>query len=174
MQQSRRAFVTALAGIGGGCLGSRDSSPPTTAPDADGDGVPDDVDDYPTDDRRAYEDFRAAGTPTLRPGQFSAIALTNSPQASGDVLHYDIAVQGDAKIDCLVFEREAYDAYVEGARDVSVVSRYSRIGVTETTLTDTLDEGEYIFSLDYTSLLTEPGEQSVTVRRVLTLADQPR
>ncbi|WP_435320301.1 hypothetical protein [Haloarchaeobius sp. TZWSO28] len=173
MKQSRRAFVTAIAGIAGGCLSSRDPSRTTAAPDSDADGVPDRVDDYPTDDRRAFEEFRAEGTPTLHPGQFSAIALTNSPEASGDVLHYNIAVEGDTKIDCLVFEREAYDAYVDGARDVSIVSEYSRIGVTETTLTETLDEGEYIFSLDYTDLLTDPREQSVTVSRLLTLADQP-
>ncbi len=173
MQQSRRAFVVALAGVGSGCLGSRHPSTPTAEPDTDGDGVPDYADDYPTDDRRAFEDFRMEGTPTLRPGQFSAIALTNSPRASGDVLHYDVAVEGDAKIDCLVFEREAYDAYEDGARDVPLVSEYSRTGITETTLTRTLDEGEYIFSLDYTDVVTEPGAKSVTVSRLLTLDEPP-
>jgi len=111
------------------------------------------------------------GTETLRPGQFSAVALTNSPRASGDILHYDIAVDGSTEVDCLVFEREAYDAYQNGNRDVSIISEYSRTGVTEATLTRTLDKGEYIFALDYTDLVTDPGETTVTVTRWLELSE---
>lgn len=111
------------------------------------------------------------GTETLQPGQFSAVALTNSPRASGDVLHYHVTVEAGPEVDCLVFEREAYDAYQDGDRGVAVVSEYSRTGVTETTLTRTLDEGEYVFSLDYTDLLTEPGDGSATVRRSLSLSE---
>jgi hypothetical protein len=111
------------------------------------------------------------GTETLRPGQFSAVALTNSPQASGDILHYDITVDGSTEVDCLVFEREEYDAYQDGDRDVSIVSEYSRTGITETTLTRTLDEGEYIFSLDYTDMVTDPDETSVSVTRLLELSE---
>jgi len=110
---------------------------------------------------------------TLRPGEFSAIALTNSPGASGDILRYDVATGGDNRVDCLVFERDAYDAYADGAREVSIVPEYSRTGVTETTLTGTLDGGEYIFSLDYTSLVTAPGENSVTVHRVIRVDEPP-
>ncbi|WP_224333082.1 hypothetical protein [Haloprofundus halobius] len=129
------------------------------------------MDDYLTDARRAFKDFRAEGIQTLQPGEFSAIALTNSPQASGKVLHYDIAVEGDTSVDCLVFEREAYDAYEDGARDVPFVPEYSRTGVSETTLIRTLDRGEYIFSLDYTEQVTAPGEESVTVTRLLELSE---
>lgn len=111
------------------------------------------------------------GTETLQPGQFSAVALTNSPQASGDILHYDITVEGGTEVDCLVFERKAYDAYQDGDRDVSIVSEYSRTGITETTVTRTLDEGEYVFSLDNTDLMTDPSETSVTVSRLLELSD---
>lgn len=169
-RQSRRAFIAALTAVGGGCLGSRQSSTGTDAPDSDGDGVPDYGDDYPDDDRRAFRSFHTAGTVTLDRHQFSAVALTNSPQASGDVLHYDIAVEGHTPIDCLVLEREAYDAYEGGARNIAMVSEYSRVGVTETTLTRTLDQGEYVFSLDYTGLITEPGKESVTVNRLLELS----
>ena len=171
MQQSRRAFVVALAGIGSGCVGVRQFSPTTTAPDTDGDGIPDRADRYPNDSRRAFRDHGREGTYTLRPGQFSATALTNSPRASGEILHYDVEVEGPTEVDCLVFEREAYDAYVTGARDVPIVSEYSRTGITETTLTRTLDEGEYIFSLDHTSQTTDPGERSVTVNLSLELAE---
>jgi hypothetical protein len=160
-----------MAGVASGCLGSRHPSTATVEPDADRDGVPDRGDDYPTDDRRAYREFRVEGTPTLRPGQFSAVALTNSPRASGDVLHYDVAVDGDAEVDCLVFERAAYDAYEDGARDVPIVAEYSRTGITETTLTRTLDRGEYVFSLDHTDLVTDPGERRVTVNRLLELGE---
>jgi hypothetical protein len=171
MQWTRRAVVAALAGFGGGCLSSRSATTPTARPDADGDTVPDHEDDYPTDARRAFMDFRAEGTKTLHPGEFSAIALTNSPQASGKVLQYDITVDGDTAVDCLVFEREAYDAYEDGARDVPFVSEYSRTGVTETSLVRTLDQGEYIFALDYTDQVTAPGEESVTVTRLLELSE---
>jgi hypothetical protein len=171
MRWSRRAVVTALAGFGGGCLGSRRATTPTPGPDTDGDGVPDEVDEYPTDARRASRNFRAEGTQTLQPGEFSAVALTNSPRASGTVLQYDIAVEGDAAVDCLVFEREAYDAYEDGARDVSFVSEYSRIGVTETSLIRTLDRGEYVFSLDFTEQATPPGDERVTVTRLLELGE---
>lgn len=171
MPQSRRAFVVLLAGIGSGCVGAPQSSPTTTESDTDGDGIPDHVDRYPNDSRRAFRDFTREGTYTLRPGEFSATALTNSPQASDEVLHYDIEVEGDTEVDCLVFEREAYDAYAAGARDVSIVSEYSRTGVTKTSLTRTLDKGEYLFSLDYTSQVTDPGEQNVTVDLLLELAE---
>ncbi|WP_408957263.1 hypothetical protein [Natrinema sp. 74] len=171
MQQSRRAVVVALAGIGSGCVGTRQSSPATTESDTDGDGIPDHADRYPNDPRRAFRDQSREGTYTLHPGQFSATALTNSPQASGKVLHYEAEVEGDTEVDCLVFEREAYDAYAAGDRDVSIVSEYSRTGITETTLTRTLDEGEYLFSLDYTRQVTDPGEQSVTVNHFLELAE---
>jgi hypothetical protein len=79
--------------------------------------------------------------------------------------------QGDTVVDCLVFEREAYGAYQDGARDVSFVSEYSRTEVTETTLVCTLDQGEYIFSLDYTEQATTPGEEHVTVSRLLELSE---
>ncbi|WP_336338391.1 hypothetical protein [Haloarcula brevis] len=171
MRRSRRAFVTTLVAVGSGCLGSSRAPTPTTEPDADGDGVPDAVDDYPTDARRAFRSFRMAGTETLQPGQFSAVALMNSPRARGDVLHYDVTVEGSAGVDCLVFDRAAYDAYQDGDRDVAIVPEYSRTGVTEATLTRTLDEGEYVFSLDYTDLLTEPGDASATVRRSLSLSE---
>ncbi|MBZ6496372.1 hypothetical protein [Natrinema longum] len=171
MKQSRRAFVVVLVGIGSGCVGTRQSSPTTTESDTDGDGVPDRADRYPNDSRRAFRDHSREGTYTLRPGQFSATALTNSPEASGEVLHYDVEVEGDTEVDCLVFEREAYDAYAAGARDVPIVSEYSRTGVTKTTLTRTLDKGEYLFSLDYTSQVTAPSEQSVTVNLYLELAE---
>lgn len=171
MRQSRRTFVGSIAVFGGGCLGSRSSSKSTAESDSDGDGVLDSADDYPTDDRRAFRSFQMDGTETLRPGQFSAVALTNSPQASGDVLHYDIAVDGSSEVDCLVFEREEYDTYQDGDQDVSIVSEYSRTGITETTLTRTLDEGEYIFSLDYTDLVTDPDESSVTVDCLVELSE---
>lgn len=171
MRQSRRAFITSLAALGSGCLGSSPSETPTAEPDTDGDGVPDNADDYPTDDRRAVQSFQMDGTETLQPGQFSAVALTNSPEASGSILHYDIAVEGSTPVDCLVFEREAYDTYQDGGRSVSIVSEYSRTGVTETTVTRTLDEGEYIFSLDYTDLVTDHDETSVTVSRFLELSE---
>ncbi len=171
MRQSRRVFIASLAVFGGGCLSSRSSSKSTAESDRDSDGVPDTTDDYPTDDRRAYRSFQIDGTETLQPGQFSAVALTNSPQASGDVLHYDINVDGNTEVDCLVFEREAYDAYQNGDREVSIVSKYSRTGITETTVTQRLDQGEYIFSLDYTDLVTDPNETSVTVTRSLELGE---
>ena len=171
MQLPRRAVLATLAGFGSGCLSSRRAATPTSEPDTDSDGVPDHMDDYPTDARRAFEDFHAEGTQTLQPGEFSAIALTNSPQASGKVLHYDVTVEGDRAVDCLVFEREAYDAYEDGARDAQFVAEYSRTGVTETTLIRTLDRGEYVFSLDYTEQTTAPGEESVTVTRLVELSE---
>ena len=78
MRWSRRAVAAALAGFGSGGLSSRRASTPTAEPDTDGDGAPDHMDDYPTDARRAFWDARIEGTQTLHPGEFSAIALTNS------------------------------------------------------------------------------------------------
>lgn len=172
MRLSRRAFSTWLLALGGGCLGSRSASTPTARPDRDGDGVPDGGDDYPDDAGRAFREFRVSGgTTTLEAGEFSAVALTNSPRASGDVLHYEVSVVGAGAVDCVVFERDAYDAYEEGARDVPTVSEYSREGVGEASVTATLDRGEYIFALDCTGLLTEPGRESVEVEFVLDIAE---
>lgn len=174
MRIPRRALLGSIAILSlGGCLDAvgRTTPTPTPHPDSDGDGVPNHADDYPTDDRRAFTSSRSTGSPTLERGAFSAIALTNSPQASGEYLHYEVSTEGDATIDCLVFERDAYDAYQEGARDVPVVSEYSRLDVASASITTQLDRGEYIFALDYTSLATEPEAERVDVEYVVELAD---
>jgi hypothetical protein len=172
MRLSRRAVVAALLAAGGGCLdGSAGSTPTATATDGDGDSVPDRVDDYPDDPDRAFRSLRAAGTVTLRPGEFDALALTNSPRAGGEVLHYDVSVVGEGTVDCLVLEREAYDAYQQGARDVPVVEAYSRTGVTETALTSRLATGEFLFVLDNTDLAGEASAEPLTVSRVVELAE---
>jgi hypothetical protein len=113
------------------------------------------------------------GTPTLQPGDFEAVALTNSKQASDEVLHYEVTTSGDKTVDCVVFERDAYDAYEEGDRDVPTVSKYSRINVTAADVTKQLDQGEYIFVVDYTELMTTPAEDSVEVDLSVELADPP-
>ncbi|WP_280535445.1 hypothetical protein [Halopenitus sp. POP-27] len=169
---SRRALLGALGSIVlGGCLSGGDRATPTPAPDTDGDGVPDHGDDYPADNRRAVRTFRSTGAPTLQPGEFTAIAITNAPTARGDVLHYEVTVQGSTPVDCLVLERDAYDAYVDGARDVPIASAYSRTGVRETEVTVELDRGEYLFVLDHTTLATDPGSDPVTVDHVVEVAE---
>ena len=172
MRLSRRTFSTGLLALGSGCLGSCSAPTPAAHPDRDGDGVLDGGDDYPDDAGRAFRKFHTGGgTTVLEAGEFSAVALTNSPRASGDVLHYEVSVVGAGAIDCVVFERDAYDAYAEGARDVPIVSEYSREGVSEASVTAALDRGEYLFALDYTGLLTDPGSESVEVEFVLDIAD---
>lgn len=173
MGLSRRLFLSSLPVFAAGCTSlTPGSTTPTARPDRDGDGVPDGADDYPTDDRRGVRSFRTSGTVTLRPGEFRAgVALTNSPDASGDIVHYEVSVDGEAGIDCLVFRREAWDAYADGARDVDVVSAYSRLDVTEASVTVQLDEGEYLFALDYTELLTDPGPDPVEVEHRLEIAE---
>jgi hypothetical protein len=173
MDLSRRLFLSSVPVLAAGCasLDPR-SKTPTARPDRDGDGVPDGVDDYPTDDRRAVRSFRASGTVTLLPGEFKgAVALTDSPDASGDIVHYEVSVDGEAGIDCLVFRRDAWDAYAAGSRDVDVVGAYSRLDVTATDVTVQLDAGEYLFALDYTELLTDPGPDPVEVRHILEVAE---
>ena len=104
------------------------------------------------------------GTFTVAPGEFvAAIALSNSSTGCGGVVRYEVSVRGETPVDCLVFEREAWDAYVGGARDVSFVSRYSETGVTDVTVTHQLDRGQYLFAVDYSSVATPPGDGSVTV-----------
>lgn len=172
MGAPRRALLGCVASIAlGGCLGGGGPTTPTSRPDRDEDGVPDQADDYPEDPERAVRTGRVEGTPTLQPGDFSAVALTNSPRAEGKVLHYELSVAGGTPIDCLVFERDAYDAYVDGARDVPIVDEYSRTDVTEASLTARLDRGEYIFALDYTAQSTPPGTAPVEVDWLLELAD---
>lgn len=168
---TRRTFLVGLAVLGSGCAGLRPTPTETPRPDRDGDGVPDDADDYPTDARRAVRTFRLTGTPTLAPGEFDAVALTNDPDESGEYLHYRVSVQGETPVDCLVFERDAYDAYEEGARDVPVVDRFSRTGVTDIDVTVQLDRGEYLFALDHTALATDPGPAPVEVELLVELAD---
>lgn len=173
MRRSRRAFITTVPALTVGCtrLGSPSTSS-TEPPDRDGDGVPDDADDYPTDDRRGVRDFLAEGTVTLQPGEFGgAVALTNSPQASGDIVQYEVRVEGETGIDCLVFRRDAWDAYTAGSRDVSIVSGYSRVDVSEAEVTIQLDQGEYLFALDYTELASEPGPDSIEVYHRLEIAE---
>lgn len=173
MGLSRRLFLSSLPVLTAGCtsLDPR-SATPTARPDRDGDGVPDGADDYPTDDRRAVRRFRASGTVTLQPGEYKgAVALTNSPAASGDILHYEVSVDGETGIDCLVFRREAWDAYADGSRDVDIVPEYSRMDVMEAAVTVQLDEGEYLFALDYTGLLTDPGPDPVDVAHRLEIAE---
>lgn len=172
MRLSRRAFVLSALAFTSGCISLRSASTPTSKPDRDGDGIPDSADDYPDDDDRGIRTFRMDGTPTLEPGDFEAVALTNSEQASGDVLHYEVATEGKA-VDCVVFERDAYDAYEDGARDVPVVSKYSRTDVVEAAVTKQLDQGEYIFAVDYTELLTAPAQDNVEVDLLVELADPP-
>ncbi|QHS16638.1 hypothetical protein GWK26_05460 [haloarchaeon 3A1-DGR] len=168
----RRALLGVLGSIAlGGCLSGGDRATPTPRPDADGDGAPDHGDDYPTDDRRAVRTFRSTGSPTLQPGEFTAIALTNAPTARGDVLHYEVTVAGSTPVDCLVLERDPYDAYVDGARDVPIVDEYSRVGVREAEVTVELDRGEYLFVLDHTALKTDPGSDPVTVEHVVEMAE---
>lgn len=173
MGLSRRLFLSSVPVLTAGCasLDPR-STNPTARPDRDGDGVPDGVDDYPTDDRRASRSFRASGTVTLQPGEFrGAVALTDSSDASGDIVHYEVAVDGEAGIDCLVFRRDAWDAYADSSRDVDIVPAYSRVDVTAADVTVQLDEGEYLFALDYTELLTDPGPDPVEVEHRLEIAD---
>lgn len=172
---SRRTVVAGLAAIGSGCaaLGSPSTPTATPRPDRDDDGIPDGADDYPTDAQRGIRTFRMAGTTTLDPGDFQAVALTNEPDDRGEYLHYRVTVGGDTPVDCLVFERDAYDTYEDGARDVPVVSRLSRTGVTDTDVTVRLDRGEYLFALDYTMQGTAPGPDSVEVELLVELADPP-
>ncbi len=160
-----------IAAAGSGCLGLRSEPTPTARPDSDDDGVPDGVDDYPSDDRRAFQSSSAAATTTIDAGEFRAIGLTNSPRASGEYLDYEVAVEGEGTVDCLVFRREAYDAYEQGARDASVVAALSRTDVSEAKVVDRLPEGQFIFSLDYTEQTTEPGRESVTVMYTVEMAD---
>lgn len=172
MRAPRRALLGSVASIVlGGCLGGGGRATPTSRPDLDGDGVPDHADDYPDDPERAVRTSRVGGTPTLQPGDYSAVALTNSPRGKGEILHYELSVDGETPVDCLVFERDAYDAYVDGARDVPVVDEYSRTAVTETSLTARLDRGEYVLALDYTAQSTPPGAAPVEVDWVVELAD---
>jgi hypothetical protein len=173
MRTPRRALLGSIATLSlSGCLGRQQQQmPSTTRADRDQDGVPDHADDYPTDDRRAFQSSYSSGSPTLQPGEFSAVALTNSPQASDDIVHYEVSTASDTSIDCLVFERSAYDAYESGNRDVSVVSRYSRTDVTSVSVTEQLGRGEYIFVVDYTELLTSPETDSVEVRYTVDIAE---
>ena len=172
MRTPRRALLGSIATLTvGGCFGNQGQETSTTQPDRDHDGVPDHADDYPTDDQRAFQSSYSSGSPTLQRGEFVAIALTNSPLASGDIVHYEVSTEGGTGIDCLVFERPAYDAYVSGSRDVSVVSRYSRTGVTSVSVTEHLDRGEYIFVVDYTELVTAPETDSVDVRYAVDIAE---
>ncbi|MBP2251001.1 hypothetical protein J2754_001322 [Halarchaeum solikamskense] len=177
MNRSRRALLGSLAAVTlGGCLDdvtSRSTTTTTTASDRDGDGVPDRGDDYPDDPDRAFRSFHAdsGGATTLEPGDFQAFALTNSPEASGDVLHYEASVAGDTPIDCLVFERDAYDRYERGDRDVPIAESYSRAAVTETSLTARLDRGAYVFAVDYTDQTTPTGTGPVDVTYTLDLAE---
>lgn len=171
VRPTRREFVAALAAATGGCLGVGGEPTPTALPDSDGDGVPDRGDDYPTDDRRGHRTSRSAGTTTVEAGEFRAVALTNSPTASGEYLAYDAAVEGEGTVDCLVFRREAYDAYEAGDRDAAVVSALSRTGVSETSLVERLPEGEFVFALDYTEQATDPERDRVTVTYAVEMAD---
>lgn len=174
MGLSRRLFLSSASVLTAGCasLDPRSTATPTPCPDRDGDGVPDGADDYPTDDRRASRSFRASGTVTLQPGEFGgAVALTDSPDASGDIVHYEVSVDSDEGIDCLVFRRDAWDAYADGSRDVDIVPEYSRVDVTEAAVTVQLDEGEFLFALDYTELLTDPGPDPVDVEHLLEIAE---
>ncbi|WP_459191606.1 twin-arginine translocation signal domain-containing protein [Halosimplex sp. J119] len=172
MRSTRRAFVVALAAAGGGCLGIGNDPTPTARPDSDDDGIPDDVDDYPTDDRRGLRSSSTEATEsTIEAGEFRAYGLTNSPQDSGEYVEYDVTVEGEGAVDCLVFRREAYDAYEEGDRDAAVVDELSRTGVSETNVVEQLPEGEFIFVLDYTAQATDPERERVTVSYSVEIAD---
>lgn len=167
MRQSRRAFVAGAAACWAGCVGP--SAGPTSDAETDSTAdrrtanVPADQPETPTCERD-LPSGGLAGSGTLAPGEFTAaLALTNSELACGDVVRYEVTVAGETPVDCLVFERNAWDAYVDGARDVPVVSRYSRVGVTAADVTLTLDRGQYLFAVDYTGLMTPPGAEDVAV-----------
>lgn len=164
MPVSRRTFVASLAGVVSGCTAPGSSPTATPAPDRDGDGAPDGPDAYPTDDRRAVRDLHVAGTVTLEPGTYGGGVFLSAPSTSGQrVLDYAVSVDGPASVDCLVFEPSAWDAYVDGARDVPVVSAYSRLDVNSVSVTAVLNGREYVWAIDYTALATAPGSTSVDV-----------
>lgn len=173
---SRRAVLATVPAVVGGCteVGFGQASTPTTHADRDDDGVPDQADDYPNDPDRAFESGRSHGTTTIEPGEFAAgNALTNHPDDRGDILHYEVSVDGDALVDCLVFRRDAWDAYAGGARDVPVVDQYSRVGVSDANVTEQLAAGEFLFAIDNTGLLTDPTATSVDVTYTVTVAAPP-
>lgn len=167
MKRSRRAFVAGTVAAWSGCVGVGSSTPEaerrrpetvqrTPPPSGEADATPDCTRDPPSGS--------LDGTFTVAPGAFvAAVALSNSSTACGGVVRYDVSVRGDTPVDCLVFEREAWGAYVDGARDASFVSRYSQTDVTDATAAHQLDRGQYLFAVDYTSVATPPGDEPVTV-----------
>ena len=112
------------------------------------------------------------GAITLRPGAFGgAVAFTDASSDHGAIVHYDISVEGTTGVDCLIFDRSAWDAYQAGDHDVDPVSVFSRLDVTETTTTVRVEGGEYPFAIDNTRVGTDPGPNTVTMHHVFEIAE---
>jgi len=173
MALPRRAFLLSSTTVLSGCSALSTDPTPTERPDRDGDGVPDGPDDFPDDPRRALRSSSTEGRFDLAPGEFSAHQLQGAAAGGGDYLAFDLTVLGDATVDVLVFERAAYDAYEEGARDVAVVEEYTRTDVADTSLVAELDGSELLLALDNTDQLTPATEETVTVDFRMSVAEPP-
>ena len=170
MQVPRRAVLLGAATTVSGCsaLSQSSKSTPTPPPDSDGDGTYDPIDAYPENPQLGSLESRTVSEGmTLERGEYDAHHPGFDRREGEASLRYEVDVTSRGNVDCLVLEREAYDAFNDGARDVSIVESMSQLDVRETLVTEPIPAGEYLFVLDYTDLGTPVGSEAVEVALVV-------
>jgi len=113
------AVILGLAG----CMGSDDSGDVETLDgdetsnneptDSDGDGVPDDRDDYPNDTDRSTELRDVSTTRNIQEDQWYSYGLNFTEPG---YIEYDFVVRDGPAIDVILMDEEEYSSYEEGER----------------------------------------------------------
>ncbi|MFD1512515.1 hypothetical protein [Halomarina rubra] len=172
MAPSRRVFLTGALTSLTGCSTFGQQSPTTSTPhpDSDGDGVPDAGDQFPNNPEyytvSSSWQTTSEDLATLAPGEYSAHYLHGNTGDDNRHLHYELTVHGAHPVDCLFIDRDEWDPFVDGNRDVPIRDDLSVLDTTQTSFTVPIPPEPCLFVLDYTKQGTPPGEVPIDIEQL--------
>lgn len=170
----RRAIAYGGSLLISGCIGdvatSGSPTPTPGPPDADNDDIPDKNDDYPNDDLRATQIIHKDLNFTLKPDEYKTVNLETGTGIF--VLTYDMLIEGDYPVDCLVMSRENYVKYLRGD-DCQYLVDPSSISVGSADIEAYIDNVRAVLVFDYTTFGTDYGPGFVDVQATVDVAEAP-
>jgi hypothetical protein len=111
---SRRRFISIAPVVAlSGCVRSADQRIVETPHDSDGDGIPDENDDFPSNDRYSYLVTSNSETIRLQAGELKAYQF--SVDAASD-LYYQVRTTDGNRIDVFVTDESNYEAYTQRSK----------------------------------------------------------